>query len=136
MLLLSLVAAALAPPFMCTVTRVHDGDAPLWCSNGIKVRVAGVQAPGFESAAPCRWPGARRVNYTCNNRAAGRSQRIVSNLTLGKRLVCQPQGKSYRRVVARCTLPDGRSLSCAVLAAGAAVRWDTYWRRYRMGDCR
>ena len=24
----------------------------------------------------------------------------------------------------------------AVLAAGAAVRWDSYWRRYRMGDCR
>jgi endonuclease YncB( thermonuclease family) len=60
----------------------------------------------------------------------------VSRLTLGKRIVCQPQGMSYSRIVARCTLPDGRSLSCAVIAAGAAVRWDRYWRQYRMGECR
>jgi endonuclease YncB( thermonuclease family) len=51
-------------------------------------------------------------------------------------LVCQPQGKSYSRVVAPCKLPDGRCLSCAALASGAAVRWGSYWRRYRMGDCR
>ncbi|WP_249340554.1 hypothetical protein [Sphingomonas sp. 2SG] len=63
----------------------------------------------------------------------------MSRLTLGKRLTCQPQGKSYSRIVARCTLPDGRSLSCAVIAAGAAgaaVRWDWYWRQYGMGECR
>lgn len=59
----------------------------------------------------------------------------MSGLTLGKRLTCEPTGRSYSRVVARCTLPDGRSLSCAVIAAGAAVRWDRYWRRYRMGEC-
>jgi endonuclease YncB( thermonuclease family) len=120
------------PPFTCEVIRVHDGDGPLWCRSGEKVRVAGIQAPDFESAEPCRRPDARRANYTCDDRAAQRSQRIV----LGKRLTCQPQGKSYSRVVARCTLPDGRSLSCAVIAAGAAVRWDRYWLQYRMGECR
>ena len=61
---------------------------------------------------------------------------FVARLVLGKRLICLPMGKSYQRLVARCTLPDGRSLSCATLAAGAAVRWDWYWRRYRMGECR
>ena len=55
--------------------------------------------------------------------------------TLGKRLMCQPVDRSYRRVVARCTLPDGRSVSCALIAAGAAVRWDRYWVRYGMGGC-
>jgi len=55
---------------------------------------------------------------------------------LNRTLTCQPMGKSYNRVVARCTLPDGRSLSCAAIAASAAVRWDRYWRQYKMGECR
>lgn len=130
------LAGAALPAFTCDVVRVHDGDGPLWCRTGEKIRVAGIQAPDFESAEPCRRPAARRTSYTCDDRAADRSQRIVAGLVLGKRLVCQPQGKSYNRIVARCTLPDGRSLSCAAIAAKAAVRWDSYWRRYRMGECR
>jgi endonuclease YncB( thermonuclease family) len=130
---LALLAAASAAPFTCTVTRVHDGDGPLWCSNGIKVRVAGVQAPDFESAAPCR---ARRAGYTCSNASAERGRRIVERLTLHRTMRCRATGNSYSRVVARCTLADGRSLSCAVLAAGAGVRWESYWRRYGMGECR
>ncbi len=124
------------PPFVCEVVKVHDGDGPLWCRSGQKVRVAGIQAPDFESAEPCCRLDARRANYTCDDAAAARSQQTVSGLTLGKRLVCQPTGTSYKRVVPRCTLPDGRSLSCAAIAAGAAVRWDTYWRRYKMRECR
>jgi endonuclease YncB( thermonuclease family) len=133
-LLILVLAAAVPSGFTCDVVRVHDGDGPLWCRSGQKVRVAGIQAPDFESAEPCRRPVARRATYICDNRAAARGQRIVASLVLGKRLTCQPVDTSYRRV-ARCTLPDGRSLSCALIAAGAAVRWDRYWVRYGMGGC-
>lgn len=51
-----------------------------------------------------------------------------------KTLDCEATGKSYSRVVARCRLPDGRSLSCAAIASCAAVHWDRYWRQYRMGE--
>ena len=128
-----LLAAAPTASFSCTVIRIHDGDGPLWCGNGIKIRVAGIQAPDFEDAEPCRQ---HRAAYRCDDDAAARSQRIVERLTLGRTLACQPVGESYARVVARCTLPDGRSLSCAIVAAGAATRWVSYWRRYRMGECR
>ena len=121
------------PPIACEVVRVHDGDGPLWCRNGVKIRVAGVQAPDFTSAEPCRLG---RPRYVCDDRAAERSRRVAERLTLRKTLTCRPVDRSYSRVVARCTLPDGRSLSCALLAAGAATRWDIYWRRYRMGECR
>jgi len=118
-----MIALSPATTFSCTVTRVHDGDGPLWCSNGIKVRIAGFQAPDFESASPCRVADPRRVNYRCDNAAAQRSQQIVEHLVLRSVLRCEAIGKSYARVVARCTLPDGRSLSCAVIASGAATRW-------------
>jgi endonuclease YncB( thermonuclease family) len=133
LILLLLLAAAPLSSFQCTVTRVHDGDGPLWCANGIKIRVAGIQAPDFEDAEPCR---RARSGYVCSDVRAARSQQIVERLTLGRTMVCQPVDRSYSRVVARCTLPDGRSLSCAILAASAATRWDSYWRRYRMGECR
>jgi endonuclease YncB( thermonuclease family) len=129
------MTADLPPPFVCQVVRVHDGDGPLWCANGRKVRIAGVQAPDFTSAAPCR-RRPRATAYVCDDASARRSQVIVSLLVLRRSLRCQPVDRSYGRVVARCTLPDGRSLSCAALAVGAAVRWDAYWRRYRMGECR
>lgn len=131
-----MIALTPANTFSCTVTRVHDGDGPIWCSSGVKVRIAGVQAPDFESASPCRAEDPRRVNYRCDDAAAKRSQQIVERLVLRKTLQCEATGKSYARIVARCTLPDGRSLSCAAIAAGAAVRWDRYWRQYKMGECR
>ena len=125
----------LPPAIICEVIKVHDGDGPLWCANGVKVRVAGIQAPDFETAEPCR-RRPRPAAYVCDDAAARRSQRIVQRLALRQRLICQPVDRSYGRTVARCILPDGRSLSCAIIAAGAATRWDSYWRRYRMGGCR
>ena len=133
-MIITIFAAALAgSTFTCTVTRVHDGDGPLWCAEGPKVRIAGVQAPDFRSAEPCRQ---RRAGYVCSDARARKSQRTVSALVLRRRLTCQALEPSYNRIVARCRLPDGRDLSCAVLAAGAATRWDRYWHRYNLGACR
>ena len=123
-------------PFTCVVVRVHDGDGPLWCASGITVRIAGVQAPDYEDAEPCRRAGARRANHTCDTVAADRGQQIVERLVLRQTLMCQPVAMSYARRVARCTLADRRSLSCAVIATGAAVRWDQYCWQYRIGACR
>ena len=134
-MILSLLLALGTPgqPFTCEVVKVHDGDGPLWCRNGPKVRIAGVQAPDFESAEPCRQG---RAGYVCSDVRARASQQIVSRLVLRRQLRCMPLEPSYTRIVARCSLPDGRDLACATIAAGAAARWDRYWHRYRMGACK
>ncbi|MGY2733660.1 hypothetical protein [Sphingomonas sp. UYP23] len=89
------VMAAPGPPaqiFNCAVVRVHDGDGPLWCSNGIKIRVAGIQAPAFEGTAPCR--------EALRNTVARTSQLIavvvVERLTLSRAMTCQPTGRITR----------------------------------------
>lgn len=131
--MLAFIIVASAELFSCEVVRVHDGDGPLWCRSGQKVRIAGVQAPDFKNTEPCRQ---QRPGYVCNDAAAVRSRRATEKLVLHRALACLPVGRSYGRIVARCTLPDGRSLSCALIARGAATRWQSYWRRYRMGECR
>jgi endonuclease YncB( thermonuclease family) len=132
--LLSTIAAVVPANgvFTCQVVAVHDGDGPIRCANGIKVRVAGVQAPDYESAEPCR---VHRARYVCSDAQADRSRTIVMRLVQHQTLACVAVGKSYARVVARCQFANGLDLSCAILASGAATRWDSYWRRYRMGAC-
>lgn len=49
-MLIALLATAMTP-FTCHVIRVHDGDGPLWCRTGERIRIAGIQAPDFENAA-------------------------------------------------------------------------------------
>ena len=120
------------PPIVCEVAHVHDGDGPYWCRGGPKIRVAGVSAPDFEDAPPCRQ---HRLGYVCDDVLAEASRQKAMRLVLNRTLTCRKVDRSHKRVVARCTLPDGRSLSCALIASGAATRWDSYWRRYRMGVC-
>lgn len=127
-----MITAVPPPPFVCLVVRVHDGDS-LTCANGRKVRIAGIAAPDYPDAEPCR---TRRMGYVCDARAADHSRDAVARLTLNRRLTCQPVGQSWSRIVARCRFADGRDLSCAVLATGTAAKWDRYWRAYRMGECR
>jgi len=130
--LLLAVALAKGQSFTCTVTRVHDGDGPLWCAEGPKVRVAGIQAPDFERAEPCR---RRKAGYVCSDVRARASQRIVSALVLHRRLRCVALEPSYSRMVATCRLPDGHDLACAAVRAGAANWWAAYVRRYRLEKC-
>lgn len=116
------------PPIICEVVSVYDADGPIRCRNGVKIRVAGVNAREVD--------GTCRSNALCPVMRHEQAKPIAERLVLRKTLTCQPVGTSYRRTVARCTLPDGRSLSCALIAAGAAVKWPSYWRRYGMGECR
>ncbi len=47
--------------FSCTPIKVYDGDGPIWCAEGLRVRLAGIAAremsgecrPGI-LALPCR----------------------------------------------------------------------------------
>lgn len=124
---------ALPPLFTCAVIGLHDGDGPIYCTNGVKVRIAGVQAPDYERAEPCR---RHKPGYVCDDVLAERSKRITAQLVLGRTLSCQPVDRSHKRIVARCAFEDGRDLSCVTIAAGSAVRWDRYWRKYKMGACK
>lgn len=112
-------------PFICEVAAVTDGDT-FRCADGRRIRIVGVDAN--ERDGTC--------HTTCAPMEAGQADAWLDRLIYRQRLTCRQVDVSYRRIVATCTLPDGRSLSCAVVAAGAAVVWPAYWRRYGLGACR
>ena len=61
-----LMAASLVAPgmvFSCTPTRVWDGDGPIWCAEGPKVRLAGIAAREVdETCRPAQTPSKMIAN--------------------------------------------------------------------------
>src|SRR3546814_10585011 len=53
---MSIVAAGLI--FLCTPTLVADGDGPVWCAEGPRIRIAGIAARELDGTCrrghPCR----------------------------------------------------------------------------------
>lgn len=146
--MLSLVVSLLSIPvipagetFSCTPIRVWDGDGPVWCSEGPRVRLAGIAA--------------REMDETCNAnqpcpRASARASRdfLVSLLgehggisqhghvvIIGPRIRCVSTGSAGgTRTGAWCQSPRSGDISCRMVESGYAARWDRYWGSHRCSN--
>lgn len=121
---------ATAPPdpgdpgaFRCTVTRVHDGDGPIHCREGQKIRLSGIAARELDES--CN-PG-----HPCPEASGAAARDALHRLASGQVLTCRATGTSYGRVTAWCWRDDGVELNCAMVASGTALRWDRHWRSHR-----
>lgn len=108
--LLDLIFLATAPAHaqrslvICERPGVIDGDT-FRCADRTRVRVWGLDAP--ELATP----------------AGPASMRAMATMLAGQTLTCQRKGKSHDRVVARCTLPDGRDIAAEMIRQGQGREW-------------
>jgi endonuclease YncB( thermonuclease family) len=124
--------------FRCTPTAVWDGDGPIWCAEGPKIRIAGVAAREMD--------GSCRSNQPCPIVDAIDARNRLVRLLGGPRgvrpeghiivrsdtMTCQSDGSAGgARTAAWCVSPTFGDLSCAVVRAGGAVRWARYWRDHR-----
>jgi hypothetical protein len=138
MLLMLAAVIAAGQTFTCTPTAVWDGDGPIWCAEGPRVRIAGVAAREMD--------GSCRTNQPCPTVGAMDARdRLVELLggprgTLGTghiavhsaKMTCLSDGSAGgSRTAAWCVSPTVGDLSCAVVRAGGAVRWPRYWRDHR-----
>jgi endonuclease YncB( thermonuclease family) len=120
-------------PFTCTPVRVWDGDGPIWCAEGPKIRLAGIAAREIDGSCrpghPC--PGASGITardalVRLVGRATGRS-REGHVLVTGKPLRCVSFGSGEgERTAATCVTADGVDVGCAMVRGGFAVRWAKY----------
>lgn len=130
------LAAGLA--FACTPVRVWDGDGPIWCAEGPKIRLAGVAAREMDGSCrpghPCpaeSATGARDRLVALLGGARGRSPE-GHVLVRGPTLQCRSTGSAGgSRTAAWCSSPRIGDLSCAMVRTGAVLRWERYWRDHR-----
>jgi endonuclease YncB( thermonuclease family) len=104
------------------VTSVHDGDT--FRIGRTSIRLQGIDA--------------NELDGSCHNNCAAMSgaeaRDYLANLALGQEVTCDETGTSYKRVTAWCSV-GGVDLSCEMVQAGAAIRWDRYDRGGRLIAC-
>lgn len=142
MFFLVLVASVFVVPsgesFECTPTHVWDGDGPIWCEEGPRIRVSGIAARELD--------GTCSINHPCPDATAEEAKAALANLVgypvgvsehghilvQGPTMSCISTGSAGgNRTGAWCTSPRSGDISCAMVATGLALRWDRYWGDHR-----
>lgn len=114
--------------FTCTPAAVWDGDGPIWCAQGPRLRLARVAARERDGTCRAKQPcpamsgvAARDVLVELLGGARG-TTRDGHVLVDGPPLACRSRGPDkYYRTLADCTLPGGADLGDARMEAGAAL---------------
>lgn len=124
--------------FRCTPVAVWDGDGPIWCAEGPKIRIAGIAARELD--------GSCRSGHPCPATSGPAARDRLVRLLGGPRgtlptghiavqapaMTCRSDGSGKGdRTAAWCTSPLFGDLSCAVVRAGGAVQWRRHWRQHR-----
>lgn len=141
-----LALAAIVPAgqaFTCTPTRVWDGDGPIWCAEGPKIRLAGIAAREIDGTCrryqPCPAAAATRARDTLVGLLGDRRGVAPDGhvLVAGAPLDCLSAGPAKGgRTAAWCRTPAGVDLSCAMVASGTALRWRYFDPGRRLERCR
>lgn len=120
--------------FDCTPTHVWDGDGPVWCAEGPRLRLSGIAAREMDGTCsrghPC--PDADPIaarDYLAS--LVGEPYGVGQHghiLVEGPTMRClSTGGAGGNRTGAWCVSPRGGDLSCRMVASGMAARWERYW---------
>lgn len=120
--------------FACKPHRVWDGDGPIWCEEGPRVRLAGISARELDGSCspghPCPDMGGEQARDTLASLLgevvdkANKGHLVIE----GARLSClSTGGAGGDRTGAFCETEGGVDLSCELIEQGAALKWDKFW---------
>lgn len=133
--MLAVVAGAF---FTCTPVAVYDGDGPIWCKEGPRIRLSGIAAREADGTCrpghPCPSASGRKARNTLVSFLGGAKGYTktghvrVSAAPMRCRSVGSAGGK---RTAAWCVTAGGLDLSCAMVASGTVLKWDRYWKDHR-----
>lgn len=119
--------------FRCSPVAVWDGDGPVWCAEGPRLRLAGIAAREIDGSCRSGQPCPAASGIEARNRLVAilggrRGVRPDGHVIVaGPSLGCVSEGSAKGdRTAAWCLLPDGQNLSCAMIETRTAVRWVRY----------
>lgn len=133
MFLFSAAIVAAGTSFICTPTRVWDGDGPIWCAEGPKIRLAGIAAREMDDKCnpghPCpAAKGSVARDHLVRLLGGPRGRAKTGHIFVRSApLRCHSQGGGKgSRTAAWCVSPAAGDLSCAMVRSGYALRWRRY----------
>ena len=132
--------AAAGTSFDCTPTRVWDGDGPIHCAEGPRIRLSGIAAREADGSCrpghPCPASSAEAARDSLVALVGRRLAVAATGHTMveGPTLRCTSEGSAGgKRTAAWCVSPTAGDLSCAMVASGTVLKWDRYWRDHSCG---
>lgn len=116
--------------FTCSATRVWDGDGPIWCAEGPRIRLHGIAAKEMDNTCrpghPC--PDASGVearDHLVELLGGRRGVTREGHILVNAKLICVSYGSGKgTRTAATCMLPGVGDLSRAMIRDGYAARWN------------
>jgi endonuclease YncB( thermonuclease family) len=133
-MLTEVIAAGLM--FTCTPTHVYDGDGPVWCAEGPRLRLAGIAAREMDETCrpnqPCPPASAiqsRDYLVSLLGKPVGRSSHGHIVIRAHEPLRCRSMGNGVgNRTAAWCSNSRGSINHMMVRTSFYALKWDRYWR--------
>jgi endonuclease YncB( thermonuclease family) len=125
--------------FACTPVKVYDGDGPIWCEEGPRIRLSGIAAREMDGGCrpnqpcpPASAEAARDALVRLLGSASGTDETGHRILAHAAPLACTSVGSAGgKRTAAWCVSPAQGDLSCRMVASGLVLRWERYWRDHR-----
>lgn len=139
-MLLAVTIIAAGQTFTCTPVRVWDGDGPIWCAEGPRIRLAGIAARELDGSCSPGHPCPEATAVAARDALAGLIGEVTGYSREGHLIIKGPAlrcvsagGAGGNRTAAWCSSPRSGDLSCAMIRSGMAVRWQRYWGDHRCG---
>lgn len=120
--------------FTCSPVAVWDGDGPIWCDEGPKIRLSGIAAREIDGSCSDGHPCPAASAIAARDKLVGLLGGPKGVLPSGHvkvsapALSCISEGNARgSRTAAFCRTSTGVDLSCAMLDSGTVLRWQRYW---------
>ncbi len=124
--------------FTCTPTHVYDGDGPIWCVEGPKIRLSGIAAREIDETCRSKHPCPKASGKAARDhlvKLLGGPKGVAPTrhiLVRAKPLRCRSEGSGKgNRTAAWCSAAGVGDLSCAMVKSGYALMWRQYWRGHK-----
>lgn len=141
--ILFFLAATVVPggtTFSCTPQAVWDGDGPIWCAEGPRIRLAGIATREADETCNANQPCPDATAFDAKAALVQLLGRPVGTnpsghtIVVGPTMRCLSDGSAGgTRTAAWCVSPRGGDINCAMARGGWALRWDRYWRNHQCG---
>lgn len=120
--------------FVCTPTHVWDGDGPIWCEEGPRIRLSGIAARELDGSCSDGHPCPSKSGIEARDalvRLIGEPFGVGQHghiLVRGPAMNCRSDGSGGgNRTAAWCVSPRSGDVNCAMVEGGWAARWERYW---------
>jgi len=129
-LLLASVIVPSGQSFAFSTTIVWDGDGPIWCAEGPRIRLHGIATREIDGSCraglPCPRPsGVAARDHLVVLLDGARGATRDGHIRVKAQLRCRSFGSGKgKRTAANCSAPGVGDLSQAMIGSGYAARWD------------